>query len=100
MKHLILSLLLVGSAALAQDYPLQKPITIDRPRPASAVLVGICEQRRQVLMVAIFTFPNGKVLLVDAHNMNGFTSVQEITQYAASAESVTERIQTCGDIAT
>jgi hypothetical protein len=73
---------------------------IDRPRPASAVLVGICENRKDVLMLAVFTYSNGKVLLVDKHNMNGFTSVQEITAYAATAESVIERNSFCGDLTT
>jgi hypothetical protein len=98
MKHLILGLLLVGSASFAQDYPLKS--TISRPKPLTATLVGVCEKRNQVLMVAIFTFDNGKTLVVDGQHMQGFADAADIVRYAATAASVNQYAQTCGDVST
>lgn len=93
MKSLVLGLALIGSVACAQDYPLHQ----ERPKPLTATLVGVCQKHQQVLMVAIFTFSNGKTLVVDGQNMQGFGSAAEIVQYAATAESVIERAEVCGD---
>lgn len=91
MKSLILGLALIGSIAGAQE------AATSRPTPATAVLVGVCEKRQQVLMVVVFTFANGKTLVVDGQNMQGFTSAAEIVQYASTAGTFIERVQKCGD---
>ena len=78
--------------ANAQDYPLQS-----RPKPLTATVVGVCEKHHEVIMVVIFTYENGKVLLVDSKNMQGFKSAEEIIQYATTAEVTNSYAQTCGD---
>jgi hypothetical protein len=94
---LLLIAILLASGAHAQDYPLKS----ERPRPATATLVGVCEHRERKLMVAIFTFENGKTLIVDGMHMQGFDSAEEIVRYANSAAApVNEYAQPCGDAAT
>lgn len=94
MKTFIAALLVVLCIkATAQDYPLQA----SRPKPASATLVGVCEHRQQALMVAVFTYPDGHVLIVNGKNMQGFKDAADIMRYAATAGQVNELAQTCGD---
>jgi len=92
MKLLASLLAFVSLAAFAQDYPLQT-----RPKPMTATVVGVCEHHAPVVMVVIFTFDNGKVLIVDGRHMQGFKSAAEIIQYAATAEVTNSYAQTCGD---
>ncbi len=87
--HIVSALLLATNAMAVTPLP-------GRPKPTTATLVGVCENRKQVLMVAIFTYSNGKVMVVDGQHMTGFTNVQDIIQYAATADEVIERAQTCG----
>ncbi len=85
-------LALLCAKAVAQDYPLQS-----RPKPTTATLVGVCENRQQALMVAVFTYSDGHVLIVNGKQMQGFKDAADIVRYAASADQVTEMAQTCGD---
>ncbi len=98
MKNFLLTIgaLLVTAPSFAQDYPLKS----ERPKPLTATLVGVCENRRPVLMVAVFTYENGKVLTVDGKHMQGFGSAAEIVQYAATAATVNQYAQRCGDAST
>ena len=90
-------LTLAASCAHAQEYPL----TSERPKPLTATLVGVCERRERVLMVAVFTFSNGKTLVVDGKHMQGFEDVAAIVRYAATATTpVNEYAQMCGDAST
>jgi hypothetical protein len=85
------------SVSQAQDYPLKS----ERPRPLTATLVGVCEKRQVALMVAIFTYSNGKTLVVDGKHMQGFTSAAEIARYAATAtQPANDYAQVCGDAET
>ncbi len=87
--HILSAFLFVTNAMAVTPSP-------GRPKPVTATLVGVCENRTQVLMVAVFTYSNGKVMVVDGQHMTGFTGVQDIIQYAATADEVIERTQTCG----
>ncbi len=91
----VLLTVLAAKAVVAQDYPLQT-----RPKPLAAVLVGVCENRQHVLMVAVFTYSDGHVLVVNGKSMQGFKDAAEIVHYAASASQITDMAQTCGDVAT
>ena len=93
MKLFAALTLFLSVAAFAQDYPLQS----QRPKPSTATVVGVCEKHHEAIMVVIFTYENGKVLLVDGKNMQGFKSTEEIIQYAATAEVTNSYAQTCGD---
>jgi hypothetical protein len=94
MKHFSLALLatLAISAVQAQDYPLKS-----RPKPATATLVGVCEHHARVLMVAIFTYPDGHALVVTGKSMQGFKDAAEIINYAATASQINDLAQVCGD---
>lgn len=92
----IVGALLVATAASAQDYPLKA----ERPKPLTSTLVGVCEGHQEKLMVAIFTFKNGKVLFVDGKHMQGFESAADIARYAATAAQVNTYAQQCGDATT
>jgi hypothetical protein len=94
MKHFSLALVatLAISAVQAQDYPLQA-----RPKPTTATLVGVCEHHARVLMVAIFTYPDGHVLIVNGKQMQGFKDAAEIINYAATAGQINDLAQVCGD---
>ncbi len=81
--------------AVAQDYPLQS-----RPKPATATLVGVCEKRLPVLMVAVFTYPDGHVLIVNGKQMQGFKDAADIVRYAATADTSYTLAQPCGDVST
>lgn len=81
--------------AVAQDYPLQS-----RPKPTTATLVGICEHRQKVLMVAVFTYPDGHVLIVTCKQMQGFKDSRDIALYAATADQINDMAQICGDVST
>lgn len=79
--------------ATAQDYPLQS-----RPKPTTATLVVVCEHRMPALAVAVFTYPDGHVLIVNGQQMQGFKDAREIAFYAASAgDGMHTLVQTCGD---
>ena len=94
MFKIIAPILLVTCAVpSAQDYPLKA----ERPKPLTSTLVGVCEQHKLMLMVAIFTYPDGHVLLVDAKQMNGFVDMDDIIRYAATASRSQNYAQICGD---
>lgn len=78
--------------AVAQDYPLQS-----RPKPTTATLVGVCEHHQKVLMVAVFTYPDGHVLIVTGKQMQGFKDAREIINYAGTADQVNDMAQICED---
>lgn len=92
MKLLASLFAFVSLAAFAQDYPLQ-----DRPKPLTATVVGVCEHHTPAIMVVVFTFENGKVLVVDGHHMQGFKDAADIIRYAATAQTTNSYAQTCGD---
>jgi len=98
MNKLLLAVagIALATPAMAQDYPLHS----ERPKPLTATLVGVCEHRELMLMVAIFTYTNGAVLRVDSKDMKGFASAAEIVTYASSAGEIKEYAQTCGDAST
>lgn len=48
-------------------------------------------------MVAVFTYPDGHVLIVNGKNMQGFKDAADIMRYAATADRVNQLAQTCGD---
>lgn len=85
--------LFLSVAAFAQDYPLKA----ERPRPYTSTMIGVCEQHKLLLMVAVFTYHDGHVLLVDSKNMNGFADLEDIVRYGNSAELVQTYAQVCGD---
>lgn len=94
MPKLVAALTLCFSiAALAQDYPLKA----ERPKPFSSTLIGVCEKHKLMLMVAIFTYRDGHVLLVDSKTMNGFADLADIVRYAGTAEKFQNYAQVCGD---
>lgn len=94
---LLLIAILLASGAHAQEYPLKS----ERPKPATATLVGVCQHREEKLMVAIFTYGDGRVLVVDGKHMQGFADVDDIVRYAATASApVNEYGQPCGDTTT
>lgn len=80
--------------ATAQDYPLQSP---QRPKPTTATLVGVCEHHQRALMVAIFTYPDGHVLIVNGKQMQGFKDAADIAHYAMTADQLNDMAQVCGD---
>jgi hypothetical protein len=92
----IVGALLLTAAAGAQDYPLKS----ERPKPLTSTIVGVCEKRAPVIMVVIFTYDNGKVLIVDGKHMQGFDSAADIVRYAATASQVNSYAQQCGDATT
>jgi hypothetical protein len=92
----IVGALMLTASCHAQDYPLKQ----ERPKPLTATLVGVCEKRAPVLMVAIFTFENGKVLTVDGQHMQGFDTAADIVRYAQTADQVKTYAQQCGDVQT
>jgi hypothetical protein len=58
------------------------------PPPAklmTSTLVAVCEHGREVVMLVIFTFDDGKTVIVDKDNAQGFTSMDELLQFAATA---------------
>ena len=77
----------------AQDYPLKNP----REKPMTATLIGVCEDHRPTLMVAIFTYKDGHTMLVNSKDMQGFKDAREIAMYASTADRITDMAQTCGD---
>ena len=77
--------------------PAKSQDTPERPKPLTATVVGVCEHHNPAIMVVIFTYPTGKVLVVDGQHMQGFKSPQELIQYAATAETTNSYAQTCGD---
>ena len=50
----------------------------------------------QKLMVAVFTFNDGRVLVVDGQHMQGFKTAADIVRYAASASVINDYAQPCG----
>lgn len=78
--------------ATAQDYPLQS-----RPKPLTATLVGVCEHHQRTLMVAVFTYSDGRTLVVNGKSMQGFKDAAEIINYAATASTINDLAQICGD---
>jgi hypothetical protein len=92
----LIGALLITTVTSAQDYPLKS----ERPKPLTATIVGVCEKRAPVIMVVIFTFDKGQVLIVDGKHMQGFSSAEEIVRYAATADSVHSYAQECADLST
>jgi hypothetical protein len=82
--------------SVAQDYPLKS----ERPKPVSSTLIGVCEDRHEALLAAVFTFKDGQVLVVDGKNMHGFSDAAEIVRYAATAGTTYSFAQSCGDATT
>jgi hypothetical protein len=89
----IVGAILVTTSCHAQDKS-------ERPTPLTSTLIGVCENRAPALLVAIFTFENGKVLFVDGKNMQGFANVADIVRYAATAGTIQNYAQQCGDATT
>jgi hypothetical protein len=65
------------------------------PKPLTATIVGVCEGGAPKLMVAVFTYADGKVLVADGKHMQGFEDATAIVKYASTATSVNEYAQQC-----
>ena len=63
----------------------QAPTPQGRPAPLTSTVLTVCDHGHQKLAVVIFTFENGKVLIVDKDSPQGFTTVADLLQYADTA---------------
>lgn len=104
MKSIIVTtiLALAASACGAQDYPLQKKAETDLPSNplASATLFGLCQNRKQVLAGAVFVYSDGTIVRITPQQMHGFTTAQQIAEYAMHAKDYDQIVEICGDTST
>ena len=66
-----------------------------RPTPLTATVAVMCSHGEHRVMFAVFTYPGDRTVIADKDNPLGFTSVEDLLQYAQTAATPRLYVQPC-----
>jgi hypothetical protein len=63
--------------------------------PLTSTVAVVCSHGEQRVMFAVFTYPGDRMVVADKDNPLGFTSVEDLLQYAQTAATPRLYVQPC-----